>query len=421
MPAMRKTLHALTGLLLVLSCAAVARANKVTLDENGVMEVDGKKTFVLSVSLPPKPGEKAPDGSDAFAVLKRDGLNFARIRETQFLKEGEPWTEETVRSIKPWLDAAASQGLHCWVTLHKLPSIDPKKPQNEKLLRMTIEMYKDHPALGAWKGWDEPAWVKQPPEPLVAAYKMFKELDPNHPVVIIQAPTKASLPLETYRDAGDIFGVDIYPVTYPMGKHSDFGNNELSVVADCTKWIGAASKGKGLWMTLQIAWAGTATPGKTLRFPTFPQQRYMAYAAIINGARGLNWQGGERPLSLNARDTKLGWNWTYWDFVMRRLFAELNENSPLHAALIAADSKLPITVSGADDIEFIAREVGDEIYLLAAKREGATAKVHFSGVPSAQETADVLYEEPRTVQIKEGGFDDWFGPNDVHVYRIKRR
>jgi len=82
-------------------------------------------------------------------------------------------------------------------------------------------------------------------------------------------------------------------VTYPMGKHSDFGNPELSVVADCTKWIGEASKGKGLWMTLQIAWAGTATPGKTLRFPTFPQQRYMAYAAIINGARGLNWQGGD--------------------------------------------------------------------------------------------------------------------------------
>src|SRR5207244_7499569 len=103
-------------------------------------------------------------------------------------------------------------------------------------------------------------------------------------------------------------------------------------------------------MTLQIAWAGTATAGKTLRFPTFPQIRYMAYAAIINGARGVNFQGGERPLSLNQRDTKLGWNWTQWDKVMRRLIAELRESSPLHPALIEPDSTLPIKLEGATDI-----------------------------------------------------------------------
>ena len=83
-----------------------------------------------------------------------------------------------------------STGSDCWVTLGKLPAINPNKPQNEKLLRMAIEMYRDHPALGAWKGFDEPAWVKQPPGPMVAAYKLFKELDPKHPVVIIQARRK---------------------------------------------------------------------------------------------------------------------------------------------------------------------------------------------------------------------------------------
>src|SRR5207302_9350966 len=98
------------------------------------------------------------------------------------------------------------------------PSIDPKKPEHEtheKLLRLAIGLYKDHPGLGAWKGYDEPAWVKMPAEPLVGAYHVFKELDPNHPVIIIQAPMRESLPLQTYQGAGDIFGVDIYPVTYP--------------------------------------------------------------------------------------------------------------------------------------------------------------------------------------------------------------
>ena len=107
-------------------------------------------------------------------------------------------------------------------------------------------------------------------------------------------------------------GVDIYPITYPPGNHSDLPNKQISLVADWTKIIKQAAGAKPVWMTLQIAWAGTATPGKTLRFPTFPQQRYMAYAAIINGARGINFQGGERPLSLTERDLKLGWNWTYW-------------------------------------------------------------------------------------------------------------
>ncbi len=33
---------------------------------------------------------------------------------------------------------------------------------------------------------------------------------------------------------------------------------------------------------------------------------------------------------------------------------------------------------------------------------------------------EVLFEAPRTVQIKDGRLTDWFGPFDVHVYRLKR-
>src|SRR5438094_1268988 len=214
---------------LALFAAPMLAGTKVTFDENGVMNIDGKKTFVFSFSLPPPPDGKTPEGRDAFAELKEAGMNFMRIRPTTGPQD---YTEAGIRSIKPWLDAAAGQGMHCWVTLGKLPAIDPAKPQNEKLLRLAIELYKDHPALGAWKGYDEPAWVKQPVEPLVSSYKLFKQLDPNHPVIIIQAPMKESLPLESYRDACDIMGVDIYPVTYPPGNHSDLPNKEISLVAD---------------------------------------------------------------------------------------------------------------------------------------------------------------------------------------------
>ena len=76
MPPMRYRCPILITLVaFALMPSLLARANKVTLDENGVLEIDGKKTFVLSVSLPPPPCER-PDGRDAFAVLRKDGLTF---------------------------------------------------------------------------------------------------------------------------------------------------------------------------------------------------------------------------------------------------------------------------------------------------------------------------------------------------------
>jgi hypothetical protein len=261
-----------------------------------------------------------------------------------------------------------------------------------------------------------------PHEPVRRAYEIFKELDPNHPVILIQAPTKKSLPLESYMSACDVVGVDIYPIAYPPGDHSDFGNRDISIVSDCTKWIAKAAGGKPVWMTLQVAWGGTASPGKTLRFPTFPEQRYMAYAAIINGARGLNYQGPALPSTLNERDAKLGWNWTYWKKVMRPLFEELNSSGRLNAALIAPNSKLPLKLTGpgSNAVEFCVREVKDEIFILAAKREGDAIKVQFTGLPPMAPSAPVLFEEPRQVRITDGTFEDWFGPNEVHVYRLKR-
>jgi hypothetical protein len=405
------------ALILAACVSSIACATTVTLDENGVMVIDGRKTFILSVSIPPLPGAKTPDGKDGLAQLAEDGLTATRVRGTTGPQD---LSEAGIRSIGAWLDAAAANHLYCWVTLGQLPSTKSKLPDHDRLLKLATELYKDHPALCAWKGFDEAAWVKMPADALVPIYRQIKQLDPNHPVIIIQAPMKSALPLEPYADAGDIFGVDIYPVTFPPGNHSDLPNKEISLVADWTKIIRESSRGKPIWMTLQIAWAGTATPGKTLRFPSFPQQRYMTYAAIINGARGVNFQGGERPLSLNERDAKLGWNWTYWNKVMRPLFEELRATSPLHKALIAADSKLPVKVSDAS-VEFCVREVGDDIFILAAKRQGESVKVKWSGLPLGESTGDVLYEEPRKVTVKEGKFEDWFAPFDVHVYRLRRR
>jgi hypothetical protein len=252
---------------------------------------------------------------------------------------------------------------------------------------------------------------------------MVHELDPNHPVFVIQAPRGTAADNAAYVPFLDVTGMDVFPVSYPPGGHvAKWPNKNLSAVGDWTKISIEAAQGKPVWMTLQIAFSGTANPGKTLRFPTFAQERFMTYQAIINGARGLNYFGGGKAVAqtLNERDRNLGYNWTFWESVLKPVLAQINEKSPLHEALIAADSKLPVKADGAAGVEFAVREVGDQIFILACKREGETAKVTFTGLPATLTSGVVLYEEPRKIEVTNGQFTDWFGPEDVHVYRIGR-
>ena len=87
---------------------------------------------------------------------------------------------------------------------------------------------------------------------------------------------------------------------------------------------------------------------------------------------------------------------------------------------IAPNSKLPVKADGAAGVEFTVREVGDEVFILACKREGETAQVTFKGLSATMTRGDVVYESPRKIEVKNGQFTDWFGPEEVHVYRIRR-
>jgi hypothetical protein len=283
-------------------------------------------------------------------------------------------------------------------------------------------MFKDHPGLGVWKGEDEPEWGKKPIPPLRTAYELIHEIDPNHPVWIVQAPRGSVQTLRPYNETYDIGGIDVYPISYPPGTHSNEANKEISMVGDFARRIAETVEGKKpFWMTLQIAFSGTVKPGKTLRFPTFPEQRFMTYQAIINGARGIVFFGGQLPQTLNERDAALGWNWTYWDHVLRRVVEEIGDHSPLQPALVAVDSKLPVTISGnVGGIEFVVREAGQTVFLLACKRDPGTTEIAFSGLPAEVSEGTVIYEEPRKVQVSAGSFKDWFAPFEVHVYRFGR-
>jgi hypothetical protein len=294
-----------------------------------------------------------------------------------------------------------------------------------------IQKLKGSPGMGLWKGADEPEWGKKDEAEVAHTARIIHEADPDHPVWLVQAPRGTVESLRRYDAGWDVGGIDIYPISYPPGRHTEEANKEMSMVGDFTRMIRAAAGKKPFWMTLQIAYSGTTPPKGIIRFPTFFEQRFMAYEAIVNGSRGLTFFGGGLLPTLNERDRQLGWNWTYWERVMKPLLQELGPRSPIEAALVAPDSKLEVKVAGskgaggqknpdAGVMEYLVREVGNEVYIFACKKEGPTIQVQFSGLPKECASGQVVFEEPRQVVAKEGSFTDWFAPNDVHVYRFKR-
>jgi hypothetical protein len=161
-----------------------------------------------------------------------------------------------------------------------------------------------------------------------------------------------------------------------------------------------------------------AEPRKDVAVSDVWEERYMTYEAIINGARGLTYFGGNLTGCLDPRDESLRWNWTFYRKILKPVLRELGPTGALYPALVASDSSLPIEVEGAEDVEFLVREAGTFVFVLAAKREGSTVQVRFSGLPDTVTEGELLFESPRNVVVSGGAFRDWFGPNEVHVYRF---
>jgi hypothetical protein len=387
----------------------------VTVTADNVLVINGRKVFPIGFSPGPPNNGKTPGGADALQELRDAGALLFRITQTT------DWDSTVVSNQQVALDWAYQHGMFCWVNLRELSKFGAGDTATESALRNVVETFKNHPAVGLWKNFDEAWWGGVSVADLQRGYDVIKQEDTNHPIVQTHAPRGTVQDLQPYNAAADILALDIYPVGYPPGANSLLTNKEISMAGDWTDFLGQVANGqKQTWMIEQIAWSGVTPPSKTLRFPTFAQERFMAYEAIIRGARGLMFFGGNIAATLTPQDAALGWNWTFWNDVLKPVVKQLSDNSLLADALVTTNSALPITMSGTTfpDVEFCVREVSPYLYILASKREGATIPVSFSGLPSWATTGELLYESPRIVTVAGGQFTDWFGPFEVHAYRF---
>jgi len=128
-------------------------------------------------------------------------------------------------------------------------------------------------------------------------YGLLKELDPQHPIWMNHAPRNHPDDLKRFATAADIVGCDIYPVPEFQGGHSDLLDRSLAATGSYTRIMQDSAPGKPVWMVLQgFGWSDlekspTEESRKKSRRPTLDESRFMAYDAIVNGARGILYWG----------------------------------------------------------------------------------------------------------------------------------
>jgi hypothetical protein len=406
----------------VSGCLAEAvHAATTSYDSSRTILFDGRPTFPIVLSPGPSPGSTTPWGTNGLAETAGAGVNVYRTGT------GGIWSADDIASALAWDRAAAALDVYTWPNLGGYAPALPGSTTDAGLANVVDTLTND-PSGGAiafWKGRDEPWWGDFLPEQLQFAFCRVTgrgnpdwcqdeaPLDPGQLWVTIEAPKGTAADLAPYSSVTDVHGVDIYPMTL---LHPD---PNLQAVGKWTATLVGASPTLPVWTTIQICASGSydKTSGDFV-LPTFQQERYMTYDAILNGARALNFYGGNVAGCFSGDDAQFGWNWTFWQSVLGPLVDQLSASSPLAPALVN-NAKMPQITTGGTGTEVMLKEGTsvDDLWLIAARSAPGTRTVTFKGLPHWVHRGSV-YTEDRAVTASAGSLSDRFAQWDVHVYHF---
>jgi hypothetical protein len=412
--------------LLVVVIAAVFAANAgattTTFDANGTVLLNGAKVFPLVLAKGPPRTGTTPTGANALSEVVGAGVTFFKVGPGT-----TTWTSADITDVNEWDRAVAARGAYTWINLNTLSQATPGST-TDSLLRQVVTTLLADPGsagIGMWKGAEEPWWGKIVPSALQFSYCRVTSrgspgwcggepwLDQNHLSVAIEAPRGTVSDLSPYSSVTDVHGVDDYPVTLAAGT-----NPNLHQVGLWTSTISAATPSHSIWTTLQVCASGSYDANGNYVLPSVLQERYMIYDAILNGARSLAFFGGTTVECMNATDKSYGWNWTFWNTVLKGLVQEINAGSPLAPALVSPASTQTLT-SNDSTTQVISRQgsTASDLWVIAARSGSGSQNVTISGLPAAV-TSGSVYTENRSVPVSNGTLTDTFGQWGVHVYHL---
>lgn len=249
---------------------------------------------------------------------------------------------------------------------------------------------------------------------MLEGYGLLKALS-GRPVWMNHAPRNQLAQLAAFNKAADIVGCDIYPVP-ANGKvgHSDLSNRHLSCVGDYTQRMGQAAPGKPVWMVLQGFGWGDIQPDrpeaerKEMRRPTLPETRFMAYDAIVRGARGILYWGSHAV----EKDSPF----------YGELLALVSELRDLQSVLAAPDADLNVTTayeptlgSVDRDIIVLAKDHGNKPWLFVVNEWSDSLAGTLSGLESLNGTSYRERDSGEVVEVTDGKITLHIPGHSAHI------
>jgi len=351
----------------------------VDIREDNMLLVEGKPFFPIALYAAPS------ETDEGYAKVAQMGYNV-------------------VRSSEQMLEVAQKHGLKVWLNVGQWLDLRQNRDANLKALTEFVGRVKNHPALLVYESQDEPVWRQLPLDVFVEGYHELKRLDPDHPLWTNHAPRNTVEDLTIYARSSDIIGTDMYPVPEPQG-HSDMADKTLAITGEETeKQRLTVADTKPVFMVLQgFSWGeilSDPTNKANPVYPTYEQTRFIAYDAIVHGARGLLYWGThsiERP--------------AFWQD-LTRVTRELGKMAPVLAWRDDPQAAKTAVVSGP--IDALVKREGKPWVLIAVNRTNKPA--HATLRPPTNEPLAVLFEGRTFPRASGGNIGDEFGPYDVHIY-----
>lgn len=259
-----------------------------------------------------------------------------------------------------------------------------------------------------YRGWmfDEPELTGYDAALLARVIGILRGLDPHHRMWVNLNPYATDMQLRSFGAGADVLGFDVYPV--PEG-HYGLPNPGLSIVGELSERAQqAAPAGAEVWMIVQAFGYSDLDEGTQGRRPSPDELRFMAYDAVVHGARGVIFFGSHELRNTIPLDEAI------WGIGVRRLAHELTSIGRL---LIEGEPLSDLSVQPA---EIAARgwQLGDSQLVIAANPSNAAAIVELcfnGGISDAYEMFDAYHPTREDACVR-----DALAPHGVHVYRVSR-
>ncbi len=331
------------------------------------------------------------DGEPFFPIglywLQADIL--APMRRLHF-NSGDYFYKLRGEEVAALMDAAAVEGMQILLELTEYARRKPK-PDYQAIAAL-VKRYRRHPALLAWYLIDEPDETKMDPRSAVAIYDLIRDLDPYHPVYLVNNRPRT---YAAYSDASDILAIDVYPIpNYPISQVGDYMQQ--------ARWT--SLERKPVWLVAQAFGGVEHWP----RSPTASELRNMIYQGLVEGAKGVLFyrycQENERriqPLSL-------------WREV-QRLAAELAELGPV---LLQEELSLEAQPAGGG-VKVAVKEYKRDFYVFVVNvaEESRRLDLRLEGLPPMGR-AEVLHGRADPT-LANGRLAAELGPLGTAVFRLQ--